>query len=311
MLRDYNKEITMNTLQQRNSKIGFTLIELLVVIAIIAILAAILFPVFAKVREKARQTTCLSNEKQLGLTMFEYVQDYDEMFPAGLVNNGPSTTTSGLTGTGVGWAGEVAPYLKSPQVISCPDDPTPPVNQAGVYVCSYCLNFLLPERTLAYLAAPSTTVEMFEVQNDTAYLASPTENALNHNLYIVSPVGDGWPAMPWSNLGNCNETGDYASVTNCGSTLGSCTVANWSPVCNAVGFDGRHDKQTSTNGWYQGYSNYLLADGHVKMIKEENAGAAMNGTGGDPTNEQLPYKVSGDWWEGGGYTTAVVTFNPQ
>ena len=61
---------------------GFTLIELLVVIAIIAILAAILFPVFAKAREKARQASCASNEKQLGLAIIQYVQDYDETFPA-------------------------------------------------------------------------------------------------------------------------------------------------------------------------------------------------------------------------------------
>ncbi|HEX5322780.1 MAG TPA: prepilin-type N-terminal cleavage/methylation domain-containing protein, partial [Capsulimonadaceae bacterium] len=60
---------------------GFTLIELLVVIAIIAILAAILFPVFATAREKARQATCLSNEKQIGLAMNMYVQDYDETLP--------------------------------------------------------------------------------------------------------------------------------------------------------------------------------------------------------------------------------------
>ena len=60
---------------------GFTLIELLVVIAIIAILAAILFPVFAKAREKARQTTCTSNMRQIGLGMVQYVQDYDELYP--------------------------------------------------------------------------------------------------------------------------------------------------------------------------------------------------------------------------------------
>jgi len=70
---------------------GFTLIELLVVIAIIAILAAILFPVFARAREKARQTSCLSNVKELGLGLMMYVQDYDECFPYGR-----HTDTSGL-----------------------------------------------------------------------------------------------------------------------------------------------------------------------------------------------------------------------
>ena len=66
---------------------GFTLIELLVVIAIIAILAAVLFPVFAKVREKARQTVCLSNEKQIGLGFMQYVEDYDEVFPMAYNDN--------------------------------------------------------------------------------------------------------------------------------------------------------------------------------------------------------------------------------
>ena len=62
-------------------KRAFTLIELLVVIAIIAILAAILFPVFAQAREKARSISCLSNQKQIGLAVLQYVQDYDEIFP--------------------------------------------------------------------------------------------------------------------------------------------------------------------------------------------------------------------------------------
>src|SRR5947208_15879514 len=83
----------------RTQKRGFTLIELLVVIAIIAILAAILFPVFAQAREKARQTTCLSNMKQLGLGFRMYLQDYDGVFPgrAGGVDNNVARPDFGTT----------------------------------------------------------------------------------------------------------------------------------------------------------------------------------------------------------------------
>src|ERR1022692_1536581 len=89
---------------------AFTLIELLVVIAIIAILAAILFPVFAKAREKARQTSCASNEKQLSLAMLQYVEDYDELF-TGLNNWGHDGD----------WATPLMPYVKSTGVFQCPD----------------------------------------------------------------------------------------------------------------------------------------------------------------------------------------------
>ena len=74
---------------------GFTLIELLVVIAIIAILAAILFPVFARAREKARQTACLNNVKQLSLAVMQYTQDYDEILPACTTPATRQTITSG------------------------------------------------------------------------------------------------------------------------------------------------------------------------------------------------------------------------
>jgi len=97
---------------------GFTLIELLVVIAIIAILAAILFPVFAQAREKARQTSCISNEKQIALGLLMYVQDYDERFPVERepnVYNPPGPF-------GVTWRTTLQPYLKNNQIFFCPDD---------------------------------------------------------------------------------------------------------------------------------------------------------------------------------------------
>jgi prepilin-type N-terminal cleavage/methylation domain-containing protein/prepilin-type processing-associated H-X9-DG protein len=91
---------------------GFTLIELLVVIAIIAILAAILFPVFARAREKARQASCQSNLKQLATAFMMYTQDYDEYCPD---HCGQST--------GNCWAVSIYPYIKNAQLFACPSDP--------------------------------------------------------------------------------------------------------------------------------------------------------------------------------------------
>lgn len=106
-------------------KAGFTLIELLVVIAIIAILAAILFPVFAQAREKARAIACLSNNKQIGLGLMQYTQDYDECFPLnnaayGFPFNSPPGNTSRSGDYHGVWAKHIQPYLKNVDVFKCP-----------------------------------------------------------------------------------------------------------------------------------------------------------------------------------------------
>jgi len=106
----------------KSRKMGFTLIELLVVIAIIAILAAILFPVFARARENARRASCQSNEKQLGLAVLQYVQDYDERYV-------PQYTTL----ASADWDDLLQPYLKSTQILNCPSDPK-------TIACSYNYN---------------------------------------------------------------------------------------------------------------------------------------------------------------------------
>ena len=105
-------------------KQGFTLIELLVVIAIIAILAAILFPVFAKAREKARQSSCLSNLKQLGLAMFQYTTDYDGTFPqihTTALTTGRYYVSDGTNaGFFLSWEDRLVPYIKNDQLMVCP-----------------------------------------------------------------------------------------------------------------------------------------------------------------------------------------------
>ena len=97
----------------KRMKAGFTLIELLVVIAIIAILAAILFPVFARARENARRSSCQSNLKQIALGVMQYTQDYDEKFPAEDLVNTPPTFM---------YASQLQPYLKSIQIFVCPSN---------------------------------------------------------------------------------------------------------------------------------------------------------------------------------------------
>src|SRR5262249_34189184 len=109
---------------------GFTLIELLVVIAIIAILAAILFPVFGRARENARRSSCLSNLKQIGLGIMQYTQDYDEQFPKawrGSANTGSAATDK------YKWMDAIFPYVKSEQIFNCPSHTLPVTINAVTY----------------------------------------------------------------------------------------------------------------------------------------------------------------------------------
>src|SRR5688572_9902080 len=134
---------------QRPTK-GFTLIELLVVIAIIALLAAILFPVFARARENARKSACLNNMKQIGVGIMQYKQDFDEFFPqmywsTAVVPTGRwEPLAEGL------WGGEIMPYVKSRQIFICPStrDTT----------CSYIYNGYLNGRSDADLAKPAEVI---------------------------------------------------------------------------------------------------------------------------------------------------------
>jgi prepilin-type N-terminal cleavage/methylation domain-containing protein len=127
---------------QRSWKAAFTLIELLVVIAIIAILAAILFPVFARARENARKITCISNLKQLGTGVLMYAQDYDEYLPNNYAGKKDTMLWNDLSGSGL-----LDPYLKNKQVWFCPSDgphvypgqTTPHTYANQTYDYSYCL----------------------------------------------------------------------------------------------------------------------------------------------------------------------------
>ncbi|MDF2440355.1 MAG: hypothetical protein JWN98_1339 [Abditibacteriota bacterium] len=117
-MQQIRRSHTSRTPQHNRTRRGFTLIELLVVIAIIAILAAILFPVFARARENARRSSCQSNLKQVGLGLLQYRQDYDELFPV--------QASGTLTDSDVRWAYAIQPYVKSEQLLQCPSDTVAP-----------------------------------------------------------------------------------------------------------------------------------------------------------------------------------------
>jgi len=215
-------------------KRGFTLIELLVVIAIIAILASILFPVFARARENARRASCQSNLKQIALGVFQYTQDYDEKYPKVIVNGGtgspPATTTSDPSNP-YGWADALQPYLKSTQIFQCPSD-----SGAPVAATSGAFNGLIDPTATQY------TDYWLNSQ------MSAVSQASIESVSLTVMNGDGSGDRSYYYYDGCNANG--------GTTYATCDTT----ISYAQGLGAAHGRHLDGG-------NVAFADGHVKWLK--------------------------------------------
>ena len=174
---------------KQSSRFGFTLIELLVVIAIIAILAAILFPVFAQAREKARATACLSNTKQLGTATQMYLQDNDETLFFRASTASPSISRSGAVVPNsqalwpVYWWNAIMPYVKNNQVFTCPSDAAPALTK------DINGNAIIKRSYIAIRAAEALSLAQVEFSSETVVFTDKWDKTAGAN---AKPITDSW-----------------------------------------------------------------------------------------------------------------------
>lgn len=253
---------------------GFTLIELLVVIAIIAILAAILFPVFARAREKARQASCLSNMKQLSLAVIQYMSDNDQRFPLDLLNHPNQNTGNTLDTDPWGnaryvWRRGIYPYAKNYQMFVCPSRP----------------------RTRAWGQCPLRHQEAAEAGNLSC------ANAYVGNWWLMNPVVGGPQAEGDLYYGTSQVIVIVESPGGLGAKPGWADCEPWGGGTNGYGEPVLAWGAGGMEGWpspcattlvHNGGGNIGFADGHTKWLKSE---AVRSLSVGDP----FPGRATWSW----------------
>jgi prepilin-type N-terminal cleavage/methylation domain-containing protein/prepilin-type processing-associated H-X9-DG protein len=229
------QQLIVSTNHHNFARRGFTLIELLVVVAIIAILAAILFPVFGRARENARRSSCQSNVKQMGLALLQYAGDYDDNMPRWQVG-----------GTNpISWRGLIQPYTKSTQVTVCPSAQSRVVGGT------------------ASAAAPAGT-------DYYGFPISYNANFIPGDGYGAPDFERGWGAFATDSATSANlpmsmfeAPAETIAVVEAERTRRAVIRISGSNAC---------DSDTSENGrclWsgHLGTANYLFVDGHVKALR--------------------------------------------
>ena len=253
---------------------GFTLIELLVVIAIISILAAILFPVFQKVRENARRTACISNGRQIGLAVRQYLQDSDEVMPIFQAYN--TAASGGAPGTPghKGVEDELMPLTQSRALFQCPDDAGGPATGGKSYAAAYGSSYRFTKACYTVAPGPSGSYEDDGPVNASA--ADPVKLVTDAQFQTPSDtrlMRD--EMMPWFSADQDPGGARYGYVPP-----GSGTTSYYQQ-------------------WHPGGATVIFVDGHAKFLP---SAAAFNQTAVTPDgktyNDQDPDNGNAPYWYG-------------